>query len=798
MNNRFVVSFGNVVRGGGKIFILLKTRGCHHLVASSTDSEANELPASLVRISENRWVALVAVFSRTQVLTVCAKDDEGHVLGIRKKTITPLAARASSVANTLCRNAAAEEIRNIDRRLAPNGMRLTLDELMQDTSDELLRGRIEFETPDSELAHRGIKVDVLSGDGEVISTATALVDDVLRVDANSMGDMVRSLRFSCRIAGHPDSLIAWARLEGAHDWDAFATIEPFEAAGLREQTTSRYLAADETYEYMRRVSREAEELPDRLEQMRAAIPEMPWKPTFSLVVPVFNTPLDFLYEMVESVLGQVYPRYELLLLNASPENDELSRKLKEFAAHDERIVCHDLGANLGITENTNVGIRLASGDFVCFLDHDDTIEPDALWWYARAACEHPEVDLMYCDEDHLQEGQRVSPFFKPDWDPDRMCTENYVCEFDGSQDHNMTFLVGERARYVHHEPRILYHWRMHAGSTAGSEGVAQKSYALDAERRAIQAHVDRVGILADVVKGRWNDTRCDLSYRLDNHLRISVLIAHDPRNQNLVACITELVKSTDWRNLEIVVAGSLGDGDIKKLLDVCNPLQIPVRLADADADSSECDWTYPNRVAALNRAIACATGEYVLLLSEDACAFEDRDWLEELVGPVACGDSSCVGAKIERLDGSIQCVGYLVGDNRPPTRVYEGYPASADGYYEYNVLKHRVSAVSADCLMTRRSILADGLDADFPTTFDVAFCLRLARSGGTSLQQNNARVTLANAPLRYGSVAKDERDAQELSRLRSCFPEAFARRDPYYTPNVGEGNLYFGYAEDDS
>jgi hypothetical protein len=171
------------------------------------------------------------------------------------------------------------------------------------------------------------------------------------------------------------------------------------------------------------------------------------------------------------------------------------------------------------------------------------------------------------------------------------------------------------------------------------------------------------------------------------------------------------------------------------------------------------------------------------------------DWLDEMVGPLACGDAACVGAKATRADGSIACAGYLVGAGHLLARAYEGYPARATGYYEYNVLPHRAAAVSGACLMARRSDLAGGLDEDLPTTFDVALCLRLARAGGAVLQQNNASVTLADAPIRRTSAGGRAEGARELALLANRFRDELARSDPYYTPNVARGNVFFGYVE---
>ncbi len=819
MSDRPKVSFGKVTRGGGKVFVLVRTRGASRLAVSSKGSDGRELPASAVRLARDEWVAYVAVLDCAQVLTAHALDEGGRVLLSKQKTVGALGARISSSINTLRKDAVAEKIRNADRKLGGSGMRIILEELLADESDEILRGTIEFFAQDERAASLPIDVTVISGRGDCACQACASLDDALCVEGDLPRTMLRRLRFSCRVGGGLDSLVVWARVEGAPEWDAFETIEPFEADALRARTAPRYLSAAETDEYERRVALDALELPARLEQMRALVSAMPERPSFSIVVPVFNTPLGFLGEMIDSVLAQAYPDFELLLVNASPDNGDLSRALDEALARDDRVRRCDLEGNLGITENTNVGIRAATGDFVCFLDHDDTIEPDALWWYARAVCEHPDADLIYCDEDHLLDGRRIGPYFKPDWDPDLLCSENYVChmlcvrrevamsagelpgsEFDGSQDHNMTFLVGERARSVCHVPRVLYHWRMHEGSTAGSEGVGQKSYALEAERRAVQAHLDRVGISAEAVMERRREMRCDLVYRIPENTRVSVAIAHEPGNPNLLGCVGALAGGTDRQGLEVVVAGELSAEEVARLSDACGsshalvhvptgPVVRSPGVGDATADGA---LGVP---AALNRAIERATGEYVLLLDENACAFGGPDWLDEMVGPLACGDAACVGAKATRADGSIACAGYLVGAGHLLARAYEGYPARATGYYEYNVLPHRATAVSGACLMARRSDLAGGLDEDLPTTFDVALCLRLARAGGAVLQQNNASVTLADAPMRRTSAGGRAEGARELALLANRFRDELARSDPYYTPNVARGNVFFGYVE---
>jgi len=823
MSNRVSVTFGKVTRGGGKVFVLVGAPGASRIGVSSKGEGGRSLPASCLRIDDESWVAFVSVVEGDQTLLVDAFDADGCVMGGGRKVLGRYRSKISSSINTLRKDPVAEAIRNADRKLGASGVRLSVDELLRDGGEELLRGTVELCVRDEAIALAPISVDVLAISGDSISVACAHLDDVLFsaegvTGANPLpngvptGSLLRRLRFSTRLSRSCEGLIVWVRLEGFPEWGAFETLEPFEAERLREETAVRYRSAAETDEYERRTEHEDADRTRRLAQMRAALPLMPERPLFSVIVPLYNTPPDFFAEMLDSVLDQAYPDLELLLVNASPENAELSAAVDAACARDSRVRRIDLDANLGITENTNAGIRAATGDFLCFLDHDDTIEPDALWLYARAALETPDVDLIYCDEDHLLDGRRIGPFYKPDWDPDLLCSENYVThflcvrretllsataetglpgrEFDGAQDHNMTLLIGDSARAVAHVPRVLYHWRMHAGSTAGSEGVGQKSYALEAERLAVQAHLDRLGVPATAVMERRRPMRCDLVYDFAEKSRVSACIAHATGNPNLVACVEALVSSTDWPDLEVVVSGTLSPDERARLDGAMGSGRT---LVVVDGLASSAPSVANNVPALLNRAIERATGEYVLLLDENACAFEGGDWLDELVGPVALAGSGCAGAKVEHLDRSIACAGYLVGDGRPARCVFEGYPSRADGYYEYNVLPHRASAVSASCMLLRRGDAAEGLAEDLPRTFDVSLCLGLAAKGRPALQQNNVIVTLANRPARRSDVASRLADVREGGLLMSRHAEAFVGSDPYYTPNAGVRNRYFGY-----
>lgn len=209
--------------------------------------------------------------------------------------------------------------------------------------------------------------------------------------------------------------------------------------------------------------------------------------------------------MTESVKNQSYANWELILVNASPDNQELKVHVEQETAHDNRIKSINLTENKGISENTNAGVAIASGDFVSFFDHDDILEPDLLFSYAEAIENNDDVDLLYCDEDKLMpDGKLAQPFFKPDFNIDLLRNNNYIChmltirkslldtlepntkEFDGAQDHNLTLRAVEKARKVHHVPKVLYHWRLSETSTAAN--ADSKPYATIAGIKAVQSH----------------------------------------------------------------------------------------------------------------------------------------------------------------------------------------------------------------------------------------------------------------------------------------------------------------------
>src|SRR5437762_5337605 len=295
------------------------------------------------------------------------------------------------------------------------------------------------------------------------------------------------------------------------------------------------------------------------------------RPLISVLTPVFDTPVKRLEEVVQSVLAQAYENWELLLIDDGSTDPDLLRVLPHLARRDRRIVTASLGKHEGISAASNRGLELARGDWVTFVDHDDVLEPDALFRIVQLLQTHPDADLIYTDEDKLGEGGFEAPVFKPDWSPDFFLSYNYVghltavrrdlvqkaggfrSEFDSAQDYDLFFRVIELTNQVHHIPRVLYHWRRSESSSAIS--VRQKPEQLDASRRAIEDHLKRRDEAAHVAVD-WRTHAFRVRRELSEPTKISVIIPNSHGDEALERCVESLTTKTDYPDYEILVVQS--------------------------------------------------------------------------------------------------------------------------------------------------------------------------------------------------------------------------------------------------
>jgi GT2 family glycosyltransferase len=520
------------------------------------------------------------------------------------------------------------------------------------------------------------------------------------------------------------------------------------------------------------------------------------QPTVSVIVPVFNPPAEYLAAMLDSVLAQTYSHWELCIADGGSTAPHVAPLLREYAARDSRIKVHFLVANRGIAANTNAAIAAATGEFVAFLDHDDTLAPFALFEMVRALNNHREADLIYSDEDKIDPlGRcRFRPHFKPDWSPDMLRSHNYICHqlmvrrelldnvgglrngFDGAQDHDLVLRATEQARQIVHVPQVLYHWRAHPDSTAQDRGA--KEHASPAGARAVAEHLDRIGwpgeVTPAIVPGTYT-----IRYVSQTRPLISIIIANHNQADLLRQCIASIERSS-YSNVEIVIAE--------------NGSREPATHAFYDELRTRpnvriVEWKEPFNYAAVNNfAVRHATGEMLLLLNNDTDALH-ADWLERMLEHAVRPEVGAVGAKLYYPDGTVQHAGVILGMGANAAHLHQFAPGDHPGYFGRLTYVQNFSAVTAACLMCRREVFDEvgGFDEQFALCYnDVDFCLKLRAKGYSIVWTPEARLRHHESKTRGpdNTPAKAERFRRESTLFWERWGDLLRRGDPYYSPNL--------------
>lgn len=526
------------------------------------------------------------------------------------------------------------------------------------------------------------------------------------------------------------------------------------------------------------------------------VDEIGGKPLISIVVPLYRTPAVFFHDMVESVLAQTYPAWELVLVNASPRDEELARAL--CACTDERIRTIALEENLGIAGNTNAGIRASKGSYVAFLDHDDMLDPRALEEYARCIEEHPDADLLYCDEDSFHEarGKTFSPLFKPEFNLDLLYSHNYLVHLlmvsrraldqvelspdwaSGAQDYDLTLKVSEVARGIYHIPKVLYHWREHAESTNG--GVMEtKPYAIDASVRALEAHFERRGVKTSSVEP--TNISCVFSVTFQDPGRPLTAVAPYRSWSRLQALVEGLAKQERPGELRVVAVGPKVHKDAEPLPDTIPVEQVP--------------WEHPYDFAAMANAGARQAAGDVLLFCGDTVTFDAPGCLERLAGCLERPEVGVVAPKLFYPDGLVQHAGLYVLEDGSIGFLNQNFTAHMGGnYLGLAECSCSYSAVSPDCFMVRRSTYEGmgGLEERYGNALVAVtdLCFK-ARSRGMSAVVLPDAHAMNKAPVirprhsavdAYGSAAA-------LDLLWSTWDESW-RTDVLDSPNYTMANSY--------
>jgi glycosyltransferase involved in cell wall biosynthesis len=534
------------------------------------------------------------------------------------------------------------------------------------------------------------------------------------------------------------------------------------------------------------------------DKIRDRIAQMDNPPLISVIMPVYNPEPRFLSAAIESVQNQLYPYWELCIADDASTNEKIRPLLESYASQDTRVKIVFRKENGHISQASNSALALATGEFVALLDNDDLLPEHALFCVAQTINEHPDVGLIYSDEDKMTEaGERFAPYFKCELNYELLLAQNMICHlgvyrrdliqsldgfrvgFEGAQDYDLALRVLEllTEKQVKHIPQVLYHWRATAGSTAlaGDE----KNYAADSGRNAVKEHLERCGLRAHVFPApeapAFNRVRFDLP---DPAPLVSIVIPTRDRVDVLATCIRSIFDQTTYPSWEIILVdnGSIEEETLNFFAG------LPKDRVHVVRDEAPFNFSALNNLGARN-----ARGQILCLMNNDI-EILTPDWLEEMVG-FACRDEiGCVGARLWYPDGRLQHGGVVLGIRGVAGHSHKNIQKNVPGYSGRGVLHQELSAVTAACMVVRRSVYeeVDGLDETLAVAFnDVDFCLRVRKAGYRNIWTPYAEMIHHESVSRgvEDSPEKVARFKREIQKMQLHWGDTLLN-DPAYSPNL--------------
>ena len=520
------------------------------------------------------------------------------------------------------------------------------------------------------------------------------------------------------------------------------------------------------------------------------------KPLISIVIPLYCTPLPYLKELIESVRRQSYENWQLCLADGSPD-DKAKEFLEKHYGREKRIVYQKLEENGGISANTNAAAELAKGEYLMFCDHDDTLEPDALYEIVKAIND-TDADVIYTDEDKVSmDGQHYfDPNFKPDFNLFRLRENNYIChifvvrksltgetgmlrsEFDGAQDFDFILRCCEKAKKITHIPRVLYHWRCHMDSTAADP--SSKAYAYEAGRKAIREHYQRMGIDAKVdmtERPGWYRSHI----KIQENPMVSIIIPNKDHTDDLELCLFSMSRKSTYRNYEVLIVEN--NSEKEETFEYYKKL--PERYPKVRVLTWEKEFNYS---AINNFAAEEAQGEYLLFLNNDV-EILTPDWIEEMLQNCQQENVAAVGAKLYYPDDTIQHAGVVLGLGGIAGHIMCRASREDPGYFGRMISVQEISAVTAACMMVKKSEFdsVKGFDETFQVAFnDIDLCMKFRAAGKKIIFTPYAELYHYESKSRglEDTPEKQFRFDKEVKRFQEKWAQQLEMGDPYYSPNL--------------
>lgn len=800
-----------ICRGDGKIYVKLICDGlknentigveCSSLNGTSIPCNVYKKPATKNSSFSSFIIVLPILSLRKASLLVNEVNKTGQQLSSQTLALYFAKAKWLSRFNYRFNKTLCEEIRDYDIIGSYDQATIEFWECIADTKQDILRGviRLPFE-PDSNVVLECLSQTLNTINVNPIFLSNCIVNTPIGNNVRS-----REIQFSIKLPHENQNWIFTVSDKNHPNFDSFEEIEQFEYSKLRKHTASIMKNAQIDPKYPEWFDQHKADLGTLAKQAETSFKSCP---LFSIVVPLFKTPLNFFSEMLESVQKQSYGHWELILVNASPDDSALLSLIHRKVAEDARIKLILLEGNGGISENTNTGIMQASGDFVCFFDHDDILEPDILFEYAKAINLHEDIDVLYCDEDKLMpDGKLEQPFFKPNFSIDLLRSNNYIChmltlrkslldrikpntsDFDGAQDHNMALQASEKARRIWHVQRVLYHWRISNASTAANAG--SKPYATQAGIRAIQSHLKRLNVAATVTQSHQSFT-----YKVNYHIPtnnplVSIIIPTKDHVDVLDTCIRSIIQKSSYKNYEIILVENNSTEpktfDYYAQLEREHSRKIRVEYWPAEFNFSKL----------MNYGISKAAGDYLLLLNNDTEVITPN-WIETMLGICARDEVGVVGARLYYRDETIQHAGLCITGG-VAGHLNRNQPKNNWGYFALADATQNLSAVTAACMMTKRCVFekVGGWSDELAIAFnDVDYCLKAREEGYLVVYSPDVELFHYES-LSRGFENNDEkrlRFHKEASFMNYHWAKYYIKGDPYINSNLTTKepfNLYY-------
>lgn len=560
--------------------------------------------------------------------------------------------------------------------------------------------------------------------------------------------------------------------------------------------TCRYLRHDNGFKNWTSTSLYSQ---DELEEQREHVFDK--QILFSIITPLYNTDPAYLKDMIDSVKEQTYINWELCLVDGSDtEHGYVSDICLEYASEDDRIKYKKLDENYGIIGNSNECIKMACGNYIALLDHDDILHPAALHDVMNAICDK-DADLIYTDELTFKNNDIhdvATIHFKPDYAPDNLCANNYICHFtsfkrsllgdevlfregyEGSQDHDLVLRLSTRAKCIAHIPKVLYYWRSCHGSTA--ESVSNKPYCSESGRKAVADYLYNQGLSAVVENVPCCETIYRVKYELQRPLPlVSIIIPTRDKVKLLKACINSIKKKTTYSNYEIIVVDNMSK-EQRTFTYLRNIEKDGIKVIRVEGVFN---WSLLN-----NRGVQVSNGDYYLFLNNDT-EVVTPEWIEEMLMYAQRTDVGVVGAMLVYPDlEMIQHAGVVVGLKFIAAHIFKGDFRGSSGYMGRLSYAQNYSAVTGACQLIRKDIydLVGGFDESITIHYgDIDFCMK-AREAGHLVVWTPHAVLIHHESVSRGSIIDNKEKSDLYAKESRFFIERWRNQleagDPYFNPNL--------------